>query len=425
MKTLMELAKSGEITEIMQIAAKNEGVTAETIRQGLANGSIIVPFNINSRNRRNIMAIGSGIKTKVNVNIGASQMLSDINLEREKLKLAEEHKADAIMDLSVGEKANEVRDMVLAESKICVGTVPIYQALNRLKHQGVEALKIEDFFAVITDQAEKGVDFITVHCGVTKEIVEYSQKNPRLAGIVSRGGAIMAEWILKNNQENPLFKHYDRLLDLVKQYDITLSLGDGFRPGAIHDATDWCQIAELKVLGDLTKRAWEKNVQIMVEGPGHVPLNQIKENMELEKKYCHGAPFYILGPLVTDIAPGYDHITSAIGAAIAATHGADFLCYVTPAEHLHLPDDKDLVDGLIAHRIAGHAADIAQGLKGAKELDFEISTARKNFDWDQQVALSINPKEARRRLDLNKIDDESGVCSMCGDFCSMKRMNDL
>lgn len=420
----MELARQGKSNKLMEQVAKDENIELEQIVKGIADGRIVIPLNNKNIGKRKVLGIGDGLATKVNVNIGASPKLSGLDLERKKLQLAIKHKADAIMDLSVGNKADEVRDMVLKESTIPVGTVPVYQALDKVKGRGVENMTVEHFFEAIEEQLEKGVDFITVHCGVTEEIVKNLLKKPRVAGIVSRGGAIMAEWILKNKKENPLFENYDRLLELAKKYDATLSLGDGLRPGCIADATDLAQIRELKLLGELTLRAWEKGVQVMIEGPGHVPINQIQENMKLQKEYCYGAPFYVLGPLVTDIAPGYDHITAAIGGALAAIYGANFLCYVTPAEHLHLPDEKDTVDGLIASRIAAHAADVAKGRKDAIDWDLKMSKARKSLNWTEQKKLAINPDEAERRL-ADKNMGKDGVCTMCGDFCSMKRMNEI
>ncbi len=419
---LMEIARAGKTNEIMNEIAKNENLPLEDIKRGIANGKIAVPINNKNYGKRKIFAIGDGLLTKVNVNIGASPKLSGIDCEREKLELAIKYKSDAIMDLSVGNKSREVREMVISESTIPVGTVPVYSALERVKGQGAEKLTESDFLAVVEEQLEKGVDFVTIHCGVTREIVNYLLEKPRVAGIVSRGGAIMAEWILKNKKENPYFANFDKLLQILKKYDATLSLGDGLRPGCIADATDWAQIKELGILGELTLKAWDKDVQVMIEGPGHVPINEIQKNMELQKQFCHGAPFYVLGPLVTDVAPGYDHITAAIGGAIAGMHGANFLCFVTPAEHLHLPDKQDLIEGLIATRIAAHAVDLAKGKKEAYNWALEISKARKNFDWEKQKALAINPDEAKRRLDEKGVEKD-GVCTMCGEFCSMKRMS--
>jgi phosphomethylpyrimidine synthase len=422
--TLMQLAKNGKSNEVIKKVAKDENIDIKTLVKNIASGKVVIPVNKKNIKKRKIFGIGKGLKTKVNVNIGASPKLSGLALERKKLKLAIKHKADAIMDLSVGNKSKLVRDMVIKESTIPVGTVPIYQALDRVKGKGVENIRIDDFFEVVEEQLDQGVDFVTIHCGVTEQIVKKLIKKPRISGIVSRGGAIMAEWILKNKSENPFFVHYDRLLKLLKKYDACISLGDGLRPGCIADATDWSQIKELKILGDLTLKAWEQDVQVMIEGPGHIPINEIEKNMKLQKKYCHNAPFYVLGPLVTDVAPGYDHITAAIGGAFAGIHGANFLCFVTPAEHLHLPDENDLVEGLIASRIAAHSVDIAKNIKSAKNWAFDMSKARKKFDWDTQEKLSINPSEVKKRL-LDKKVEKDGVCTMCGEFCSMKRMSDF
>lgn len=419
--TLIESIREGKIPNIVKEVAKIEHVSLDYLKKHISEGSIIIPLAAKNHKLRKPLGIGKGLTTKVNINIGSSPNILDIKQERQKLQLSIQHKADAVMDLSVGKKAALIRQMVFSESTICVGTVPIYDAISS---NDVIDMRVDDIFDVIETHAKAGVDFITVHCGVTKNIVKKLQKKPRITGIVSRGGAIMAEWILKNGKENPLFSEYDRLLEVAHKYDITLSLGDGLRPGCIDDATDWAQITELKILGDLTKRAREKGVQVMVEGPGHIPLHEIQKNIKLQKKYCYGAPFYVLGPLVTDIAPGYDHITSAIGGAIAASAGADFLCYVTPAEHLHLPDEKDLVDGLIASRIAAHAGDIAKGIQRAKNWDLQMAKARKKLDWNAQCELSINPKEFKKRLDAKGLN-EKGECTMCGEFCSMKRMNEI
>ncbi|MFH1715470.1 MAG: phosphomethylpyrimidine synthase ThiC [Elusimicrobiota bacterium] len=420
--TLIEEARAGKITDIMKKAAKNENVQGEFIRQGIANGSICIPISKINRKRKKIIGIGQGLSTKVNVNIGGSPDITDIKMERKKLEAAIEYKTDAIMDLSVGVNAEKIRNMVFKESPISVGTVPLYEVMSRVKGNVIN-ITPDYIFDVIESQAKLGVDFITVHCGVTRRIVEKIKKDPRVSGIVSRGGAIIAEWILKNNKENPLYTHYDRLLELSKKYDLTLSLGDGMRPGCIDDSTDWAQIAELKILGKLAKRAWEKGVQVMIEGPGHIPLHEVRKNIKLQKKYCYNAPFYVLGPLVTDIAPGYDHITSAIGGAIAAEAGADFLCYVTPAEHLHLPDVDDVIDGLIGARIAAHAADIAKGIPKAREWDSKMAKARKSLDWKAQEKISINPKLFHKRM-KDKLIKKKEPCTMCGEFCSMKRMND-
>jgi len=419
--TLIGSIRQGKTPSIIEEVAKIEHVSVDYLKKHIAQGSIIIPLATKNYARRKALAIGKGVRTKVNVNIGSSPNVLNLEQERQKLQLSIEHQADTIMDLSIGKNAYSIRQMIFNESTICVGTVPIYDAISS---NNVRDMHPDDIFDVIEAHAKAGVDFITVHCGVTKSIIKKLQKNPRVTGIVSRGGAIMAEWIIKNGKENPLFTEYDRLLDIAYRYDITLSLGDGLRPGCIDDATDWAQIKELKLLGELTKRAWEKGVQVMVEGPGHIPLNEIQKNIRLQKKYCNNAPFYVLGPLVTDIAPGYDHITAAIGGAVAALAGADFLCYVTPAEHLHLPDEQDLVDGLIASRIAAHAADIAKGIPSAKDWDSQMAKSRKKLDWDAQCKFSINPKVFKKRL-LDIGQKKMGECTMCGEFCSMKRMNEI
>lgn len=421
--TLIERARKGNVPSEARHIARDEHVSAEYVRAGIAQGIIVAPLNNRNKGKRRIVGIGQGLCTKVNVNLGGSPYKMDCALEKKKLALAIKHKADAVMDLSVGKNAAPIRRMVCATSSIPVGTVPIYDVMS--KNTDVETITVDDMFDVIYAQALEGVDFMTLHCGVTKRIVEKlsESKYRRVTGIVSRGGAIMAEWILRTKKENPLFEHFDRLLDIAHTFDITLSLGDGLRPGCLDDATDWAQLRELKLLGELTKRAWAKGVQVMVEGPGHIPLHEVQKNIALQKKYCHGAPFYVLGPLVTDIAPGYDHITSAIGGALAAWAGANFLCYVTPAEHLHLPDENDVVDGLIAARIAGHAADIAHGIPRAKDWDSRMAHARKKLDWDTQCALSINPTVFKKRFHAS--GKKQGECTMCGEFCSMKRMNGL
>lgn len=420
MKTLMDKAKEGVITPIMEKAAKNELVSPEFIRKGLAEGTIVIPANPRHESLEPV-AIGKGLSVKINANIGTSEEYSDIGVELEKLKTCIKNGADAVMDLSTGNKINETRKEIIKNSTIPVGTVPIYQA-------GVETLAAErsmvdmtadDIFAAITAQAEDGVDFITVHCGLTRAGIEHLRNEGRVTDVVSRGGSFLTGWILHNNQENPLYEQYDRLLEIARKYELTLSLGDGLRPGSLADATDRGQIHELLVLGELVDRARAAGVQSMVEGPGHVPYNQIETNIRIEKELCKGAPFYVLGPLVTDIAPGYDHIVSAIGGTLAATAGADFLCYVTPAEHLGLPTLDDVKDGVIASKIAAHAADIARGNHKAVQRNLEMAKARKALDWDKQIELAIDPEKARSfRKDHNT--EERDVCAMCGQFCAMK-----
>ncbi|MCK4722139.1 MAG: phosphomethylpyrimidine synthase ThiC, partial [Dehalococcoidia bacterium] len=383
-----------------------------------AEGTIVIPANVNHTSLVP-RGIGKGLTVKVNANIGTSSDYGSIDSELEKLRLTIQFGADAVMDLSTGGDISSIRQAIVAASTLPVGTVPIYQAgIEAIeRHGAIVNMSIDDLFAAIEQQAEEGVDFMTVHCGVTQATIARLKRQRRVTDIVSRGGAFLVGWMLHNDQENPLYEYYDRLLDLARRFDVTLSLGDGMRPGSLADATDRAQVEELIVLGELVERAREAGVQAMVEGPGHVPLDQITTNVQLEKSLCHGAPFYVLGPLVTDIAAGYDHITAAIGGAIAAASGADFLCYVTPAEHLSLPDAEDVKIGVIASRIAAHAADIARGTKRAAEWDRKMSVARKNLDWESQAALSLDPEKVR--LVHNKYASAGPACSMCGDYCAM------
>jgi len=408
--------------DIISQIAKDESVGQAYLLKHIASGEIVVPLN-NAKYGKNIKAcaIGSGLRTKVNANLGTSSGHSSINDEIEKLRVAVEAGADTIMDLSTGGDIARTRQEIVENSIVPVGTVPIYEAAVAAykKHGAVTKMTGDDIFKVLINQAKDGVDFFTVHCGITKESLERLIKQDRLIDIVSRGGAFLAEWIKKNKKENPLYEDFDEVLNIAKKYDITLSLGDGMRPGTIVDATDRPQVQELILLGELAMRAYEAGVQVIIEGPGHVPLNQIETNMILQKRLCNNRPFYVLGPLVTDVAPGYDHITSAIGGAIAAASGADFLCYVTPSEHLGLPNLEDVYDGVIASRIAAHAADIAKGVKGAVDWDRKISEARKKRDWALQEKLSIAPKRfAKIRKKTNQAAKDN--CTMCGEFCSMK-----
>jgi len=422
MMTQLEYAREGRITEAMEMCAAAENVPAETIRQGLAEGTLVITQNVKHRNIAPL-AIGKGLRAKVNANVGTSVDHNNIEEELEKVRAAVEAGADTIMDLSTGPGIDETRKTVLKASTVPVGTVPIYQAaieMPRKKNRPMVEMTADDLFEVIERHGEDGVDFITVHCGVTRNSVEKIKKEGRLLGVVSRGGAILVEWMDYNKKENPLFEDYPRLLEIAKAYDMTLSLGDGLRPGCLADATDRGQVQELILLGELTERAWAKGIQVMIEGPGHVPLDQIEANVLLQKRLCHGAPFYVLGPLVTDIAPGYDHITGAIGGAIAARAGADFLCYVTPSEHLRLPTVEDVREGVMASRIAGHAADIARGLKGAMEKDCRMARARKALDWKEQIRLSIDPRRARK-LRESSLPHDSDVCTMCGELCAVKK----
>jgi phosphomethylpyrimidine synthase len=420
--TQLEYARQGQVTQAMKQCAEAEDVPAETIRQGLAEGTMVVIQNVKHGNIAPL-SIGRGLRTKVNANVGTSADHNNVEEELEKVRAAVEAGADTLMDLSTGPGIDETRRAVMKASPIPVGTVPIYQAaveMARRKNRPMVEMTAEDLFQVIGRHGEDGVDFITVHCGVTRNSVEKIKKEGRMMGVVSRGGAILVEWMDYNKRENPLFEEYDRLLEIAKAFDMTLSLGDGLRPGCLADATDRGQIQELILLGELTERAWAKGVQVMIEGPGHVPLDQIEANILLEKRLCHGAPFYVLGPLVTDIAPGYDHITGAIGGAIAARAGADFLCYVTPSEHLRLPSVEDVREGVIASRIAGHAADVARGRRGSLEKDCLMARARRSLDWQEQIRLSIDPLRARK-LRESSMPKESDVCTMCGELCAIKK----
>ncbi len=418
--TQLEAARKGVITEEMRDAAASEGVDAEIIRKGIEEGVIVINRNKLHRSIKGL-AVGRGLRTKVNANIGSSQDKADVEEELKKLRVAIDAGADAVMDLSTGGDVSAIRKAVMNESSVAIGTVPIYQAAYDARKKGKSFVELEaqEMFDSIEAHAEDGVDFITVHCGVTRSSVERIKKEGRIMGIVSRGGALTAEWMKFNKKENPLYDEYDRLLKIAKKYDMVLSLGDGLRPGCLADATDRGQVYELITLGELAKKAFEAGVQVMIEGPGHVPLDQIEANILLQKRLCNGAPFYVLGPLVTDIAPGYDHITSAIGGAIAASAGADFLCYVTPSEHLSLPSVNDVRDGVIASRIAAHAGDIAKKAKGAMEADIRLAKARKALDWDSQIRLSIDPERARAIRETSPPEDES-VCTMCGSLCAIK-----
>jgi len=417
--TQIEQARQGIETEEMRKAALREGVSADFIREGVACGNIVLCKN--KKHDIEPLAIGKGLRTKINANIGTSGDSADLAVELEKLRVAVKAGADAVMDLSTGGPLDEIRKKIIKESAVTLGTVPIYSAVVELNQKGKTFLEMtaDDLFSAIEKHAKDGVDFITVHCGVTRSAMERLDNEGRLMDIVSRGGSMTAAWMAKSGKENPLYEQYDRLLAIAREYELVLSLGDGLRPGSIADATDRSQIHELITLGELTQRAWDWGVQVMVEGPGHVPLDQIEANILLQKKLCHGAPFYVLGPLVTDIAPGYDHITSAIGGAIAARAGADFLCYVTPSEHLRLPDIEDVKEGVIASKIAAHAADIAKGVRGAVERDIQMSKYRKALDWEGQIKTSIDPEKARRLRESAK-PAESDVCTMCAALCAIK-----
>lgn len=410
-------ARRGEITPEMVQVAKTEGMDPEKLRTLIASGRVVVPKN---RNRTfKPVGIGEGLKTKVNANIGTSPRHEDPEEEICKLNVAVSAGADTVMDLSTGGDLDAIRKHITSRSPIPLGTVPIYQLA---KEASLDEMNAEMLFEVIERQAKTGVDFITVHCGITRDILPEILDSKRVMGVVSRGGSLIAAWMQKFGSENPLFDQYDRLLDIAAEYDVTLSLGDGLRPGSVCDATDFLQLEELKTLGRLAHRAFERGVQCMIEGPGHVPLDQVVMNMQLQKKICNNAPFYVLGPLTTDIAPGFDHITSAIGGAIAAAAGADFLCYVTPAEHLRLPTLEDVRQGVIAARIAAHSGDIAKGIPGAIEADRAMSEARRNLDWEAMYKLAIDPEWARKFRRESESYDEN-VCTMCGQFCSININN--
>ncbi|MBN2233498.1 MAG: phosphomethylpyrimidine synthase ThiC [Deltaproteobacteria bacterium] len=415
-------AQAGVLTPEMARVAAAEPLDEAALLAGMAVGTIVIPAN---RNHRDLdpRGIGAGLTVKVNANIGTSADASDIDGELLKLAVALESGADAVMDLSTGGDIAAVRRELIARCPVPVGTVPIYQAVTEgVKRRGfLGKLTVDDLFAAVVEQAADGVDFMTIHCGVTRRAIELLRKGGRITNVVSRGGAFLVEWMIYNDRENPFFEHYDRLLEIARDGDITLSLGDGLRPGCLADATDRPQLQELVELGDLTRRAWDAGVQVMIEGPGHVPLDQVEANVRIQKRLCDGAPFYVLGPLVTDVAPGYDHIAGAIGGALAAWAGADFLCYVTPAEHLKLPDADDVREGVIASRIAAHAADIARGLPGARDRDDRMAQKRRELDWDGQIELAMDPAKARRFRESVPPTD-SKVCSMCGEFCAIKKL---
>ena len=420
MATQMQLAREGKVTEAMAHVAQEEKLSAEVIRERVARGTIAICANVNHANLQP-RGVGEGLRVKVNANIGTSSTFPDIEPELAKLDEAVRCGADAVMDLSTGNHIDVSRKRIIEHSPIMVGTVPLYQAtVSAIKEHGaVVAMTEDDILRTIEEQAKDGADFMTLHCGVTRSAIERMRREGREMDIVSRGGSFIAGWILHNEKENPLYARYDDILDICEKYDVTISLGDGMRPGCTADATDGAQLTELITLGELTKRAWARGVQVMVEGPGHVPYDQIEANMKLEKRLCHGAPFYVLGPLVTDIAPGYDHITAAIGGTLAAVSGADFLCYVTPAEHLALPTIEDVHTGVITSRIAAHAADLVRGVPGAREWDLHMAQARKKLDWDAQLSLAIDPDLAREKRGARNPEGE-GACSMCGDYCAVE-----
>ncbi len=420
--TQLEQARCGTVTPQIRAVAQKESVTEDYLVEQVAAGTAVIPFNI-KHSHISPCGIGKGLRIKINANVGTSSDYGNINTELEKLRISVQYGADAVMDLSTGGDICTIRRSILAASSIPIGTVPIYEAAIASIHKrgAIVNMTVDDLFYVIEKQAEEGVDFMTLHCGVTQASIERLKKQGRQTDVVSRGGAFLIAWIIHNQKENPLYTHFDRLLEIARTYDITLSLGDGMRPGSLADATDRAQVEELIILGELVDRSRSAGVQVMIEGPGHVPLDQVVANVQLEKSICRGAPFYVLGPLVTDIAAGYDHIAGAIGGALAGLAGADFLCYLTPSEHLALPDLDAVKTGVIASRIAAHAADIARNIKGAAEWDKEMSTARKNLDWHTQAALSLDPQ--RVSAVHGKITSKGRACSMCGDYCAMELVN--
>ena len=418
--TQMDAARQGIITPQMEAAAKKEQIEVSELQKLMAQGKAVIPAN-KLHTCLDPNAIGSMLKTKINVNLGTSRDWKDLDMELEKVNDAVKMGAESIMDLSSFGDTQKFRRKLTSQCPAIIGTVPIYDAVVYY-HKPLKEITSQEWIDIVEMHAKDGVDFMTIHVGINKATADRFKKNKRLTNIVSRGGSIIFAWMEMTGEENPFYEHYDHILEICREYDVTLSLGDACRPGCIADAGDISQIEELVTLGELTKRAWEKDVQVIIEGPGHMALNQIEANMKIQQTLCQGAPFYVLGPLVTDIAPGYDHITAAIGGAIAAANGASFLCYVTPAEHLRLPDVDDVKEGIIASKIAAHAADIAKGIKGAADWDRQMSTARKNLDWEEMFRLSIDPEKARRYRAQAKPEKED-TCSMCGNFCAVKNMN--
>ena len=418
--TQMDAARQGVVTSQMNIVARKEKMAPETLRELIAAGKVIIPAN---RNHTNLdpEGVGQGLRTKINVNLGISKDCCDVDLEMDKVRLALALKTEAIMDLSCYGKTREFRRRLVETSPAMIGTVPIYDAVG-FYDKNLKDLTVDEIFDVVEHHCEDGVDFLTIHAGLNRSAAEKIKRRERITNIVSRGGSLMFTWMQLNDRENPFYEYYDRLLEICQAHDVSLSLGDGCRPGCLHDSTDASQVEELITLGELTKLAWEKNVQVMIEGPGHMALNEIAGNMMLEKRLCHGAPFYVLGPIVTDVAPGYDHITSAIGGAVAAASGADFLCYVTPAEHLRLPDLEDMKAGIIAVRIAAHAADIAKGIPGARDWDDAMGRARADLDWKRMLSLAMDPEKATRYRESSQPEHEDS-CTMCGKMCAVRNMN--
>lgn len=420
--TQMEAARKGIITPEMEIVSAKENMDVEQLAELMAKGQVVIPANINHE-ALSPEGIGKGLKTKINVNLGISGDKKDYEMEMKKVRMAIDFGCEAIMDLSNYGKTNTFRNELIKISPAMIGTVPMYDAIGYLEKDLLE-ITAKDFLKVAEAHAKEGVDFQTIHAGINKRAIEAFKREGRLMNIVSRGGSLLFAWMEMTGNENPFFEYYDEVLEIFRTYDVTISLGDALRPGCIQDSTDAGQISELIELGNLTKRAWEKDVQVMVEGPGHMAMNEIAANMALEKRICHEAPFYVLGPLVTDIAPGYDHITSAIGGAIAAANGADFLCYVTPAEHLRLPDENDVKEGIVASKIAAHAADIAKGIKGARDIDNKMSAARHKLDWDEMFKYAIDAEKAKRYYDSVPLE-ERHTCSMCGKMCAVRTTNKI
>jgi phosphomethylpyrimidine synthase len=423
MMTQLENAGNGIITTEMEAVAAREALSKEKLRAAVAAGLVVIPANRNHKNLRPI-GIGKGLKTKINANIGTSGDFTNLDDEVRKLQIVMDCGCDTVMDLSTGGDITAIRRALLAQSTIPFGNVPVYEMMVEVPRQGKTFVSLEapQMFEYIHRQAEDGVDFMTIHAGLTLKAIEKLRKKPRLAGIVSRGGSLLTGWMLHNNKENPFYENFDQLLTIAREFDVTLSLGDGLRPGSLADGSDWAQFEELLTLGELVQRARQAGVQVMVEGPGHLPIQQIEMNIRLQKEVCAGAPFYVLGPVVTDVAPGYDHITAAIGSAIAGTAGADFLCYVTPAEHLGLPDAQDVREGIMASRIAAHVADIGKGIDGALDWDRRMAVARCRLDWTEQEKQCIDPEKFRQVR--SRRGSQTDACSMCGDFCVYKVLKD-
>ncbi|MDF2595890.1 MAG: hypothetical protein K0R69_2231 [Clostridia bacterium] len=420
--TQMEAAKKGIITKELEIVAAKEGMNIQELRELVAEGKAVIPANKNHLSL-DPNGVGNRLKTKINVNLGTSKDCLNLEMEMEKVQGAVKMGAESIMDLSSFGDTHTFRKKLIQECSAMIGTVPIYDAIVHY-NKDLTQITAKEWLEVVRMHAEDGVDFMTIHCGINKLTAQRFKNNKRLTNIVSRGGSLIFAWMEMTGNENPFYEFYDEVLEICRSYDVTISLGDACRPGSIEDASDISQIEELIALGELTQRAWDKDVQVIVEGPGHMPLDQIQANMKIQQTICKGAPFYVLGPLVTDVAPGYDHITSAIGGAVAATYGASFLCYVTPAEHLRLPNLEDMKEGIVASKIAAHAADIAKGIKGAKDWDYEMSTARKNLDWEKMFELAIDPEKARRYRD-ESTPEHSDTCTMCGKMCAVRNMNKI